>query len=114
MDRSTLKQYRSIVDEINDLDAEISELDSRPDLFINLTLDLDTQLEKLRSIRKEIEDRMWRLTSQERRVIRKKYFYRMSYKEIAAEMKCSVDHVKKTAWHAVKKMEEEGDQHGNA
>ena len=70
MNRSTLKQYRSIVDEINDLNAEINELDNQPNLFINLTLDLDTQLEKMRSIRKEIEGRMWRLTSQERRVIR--------------------------------------------
>ena len=106
MDRSTIKQYGHIVREINDLKAEIDTLKKDPRNYNNLIAVLDDQVDHLWRLREDIEARLWRLTSLERRIIRKKYFEGKPYKDIAAELHYSVDTVKKTAGAALKKMED--------
>lgn len=106
MDRSTIKQYGHIVKEINELKAEIDKLKKDPRNYNNLIAVLDDQTDHLCRLREDIEARLWRLTSMERRIIRKKYFEGKSYKQIAEEMKYSPETLKVAARVALRKMED--------
>lgn len=126
MNRDRLKQYKNIFMEIKELKEEIDDLErglarqgegmrvfTAPKDFTGdtaaLILDLKTLLsekvEALTTMRREIESCFLALSSQERRLMRKKYILGKTNQVIANEMFMSIDNVKRIHSQILKKIE---------
>lgn len=126
MNREKLKQYKSIFMEINELKDEIDDLErgltrrgesvrgtaapkdltgDTAALILDLKSLLFEKVETLTVMRKEIEACFLTLSSQERRLMRKKYILGKTNQVIANEMFMSIDNVKRIHSQVLKRIE---------
>jgi DNA-directed RNA polymerase specialized sigma24 family protein len=126
MNRNKLKQYKNIFIEIKELEEEIEDLEkglsrrgervrctSAPkdftgdtaSLILDLKMLLAEKIEILTVMRREIENCFLTLSSQERRLMRKKYILGKTNQVIANEMFMSIDNVKRIHSLVLKKIE---------
>ncbi|MBQ2763744.1 MAG: hypothetical protein IJF43_01715 [Firmicutes bacterium] len=111
MDRCVLKQYKDLVAEIAELRADLEKIETEmiPDdvkkRLFGLRERLYLRIDKLLTLREEIERSLESLSSLERRVIRKRYLWGMTGRMIAAELKMSADNVKRIQQRALAKIE---------
>ena len=126
MNRAELKQYKNIFMEIKELEEEIADLEnglrrrgesvrgaSGPKdftgdgaaLILDLKALLTVKIEILTSLRIDIENSFLGLSSQQRRVMRKKYILGKTNQVIANEMYMSIDNVKRIHSQILRKIE---------
>lgn len=106
LDWSMIEQYGSIAKEVNELQAEIDTLKKDSRSYNHLITVLEDQIDHLWRLREDFEARLSRLSSLERRILRKKYLEGKTYKDIALDLNYSVDTVKKYRKAAMEKMED--------
>ncbi len=126
MNRDRLRQYKNIFMEIKELKEEIDDLEAglarrgegirsftapkdftgdTAALILDLKALLSEKVETLTAMRREIESCFLTLSSQERRLMRKKYVLGKTNQVIANEMFMSIDNVKRIHSRILKKIE---------
>lgn len=128
MNRNELRQYKNIFMEIKELEEEIDDLEKglirhgeglrcstapkdftgdAAALILDLKMMLAEKVETLTVMRREIENCFLSLSSQERRLMRKKYILGKTNQVIANEMFMSIDNVKRIHSRILKKIEKD-------